>query len=189
MKYCSQCGNSVSQRIPEGDGRMRYVCDHCYTIHYQNPRIVAGCVPVWGDQVLLCRRAIEPRRGYWTLPAGFMENSETMAEAAMRETVEEACARVRNLELYALYDLPHISQVYVFFRAELADLDFAVGVESLEVKLFDEADIPWSELAFPTVGRTLECFFADRVAQHFPVRNEPLEALRTHFVSGKQSSV
>lgn len=189
MKYCSQCGNSVSQRIPEGDGRMRYVCDHCHTIHYQNPRIVAGCVPVWGDQVLLCRRAIEPRRGYWTLPAGFMENSETMAEAAMRETVEEACARVRNLELYALYDLPHISQVYVFFRAELADLDFAVGVESLEVKLFDEADIPWSELAFPTVGRTLECFFADRVAQHFPVRNEPLEALRTHFVSGKQSSV
>jgi ADP-ribose pyrophosphatase YjhB (NUDIX family) len=114
---------------------------------------------------------------------------ETMAEAAMRETAEEACARVRNLELYGLYDLPHISQVYVFFRAELVDLDFAVGEESLEVKLFDEADIPWSELAFPTVGRTLECFFADRVAQHFPVRNEPLEALRPHFPAAyKQSS-
>ncbi len=188
MNYCSQCGHRVSQRIPEGDSRPRYVCDECQTIHYQNPRIVAGCLPVWGQQVLLCRRAIEPRRGFWTLPAGFMENGETMAEAAVRETEEEACARVRNLQLYGLYDLPHISQVYVFFRAELVDLDFAVGEESLEVKLFDEADIPWSELAFPTVGRTLECFFADRVAQHFPVRNEPLEALRPHFPAAYKKS-
>ncbi len=181
MKFCSQCGGPVMQRIPEGDDRPRFVCTDCQTIHYQNPRIVAGCVPVWGEQVLLCRRAIEPRRGYWTLPAGFMENGETMAQAAARETLEEACARVQQLSLYTLFDLPHISQVYVFFRAELADLDFAVGAESLEVKLFHERDIPWSELAFPTVGRTLECFFADRVAQTYPVRNEPIAALRAHY--------
>lgn len=179
MKFCSHCGHPVSQRIPAGDNRLRYVCEHCHLVHYQNPRIVAGCLPVWGDQVLLCRRAIEPRRGYWTLPAGFMENGETLEQAAARETHEEACARVRDLALYTLFDLPHINQVYLFFRAELVDLDFAAGAESLEVQLFHEPDIPWSELAFPTVGRTLECYFADRRRHVYPVRNEPLEPLRT----------
>jgi len=172
MKFCSQCGNAVTQRIPEGDNRLRFVCTQCQTIHYQNPNIVAGCLPVWGDQVLLCRRAIEPRRGYWTLPAGFMENGETLEQAACRETDEEACARVGELSLYTLFDLPHISQVHVFFRAQLADLDFAAGEESLEVRLFAQNEIPWAELAFPTVGRTLEYFFADRLEQHYPVRNE-----------------
>jgi len=172
MKFCSQCGKPVSQRIPEGDGRLRFVCDHCSTIHYQNPNIVAGTVPVWGDKVLLCRRAIEPRLGYWTLPAGFMENGETVEQAATRETQEEACARVRNLAIYTLIDVPHINQVHIFYRAELVDLDFAAGPESLEVQLFDEADIPWSELAFRTVGRTLECFFADRRLESYPVRSE-----------------
>ena len=181
MKFCSLCGGTLTRNIPPGDNRLRYVCLRCQTVHYQNPRIVAGCLPVWEDQVLLCRRAIEPRRGYWTLPAGFMENSETMLEAAMRETLEEARARVTDLDLYTLFDLPHISQVYVFFRARLLDLDFAAGEESLEVRLFRENEIPWSELAFPTVGRTLECYFADRVAQNYPVRNEALEALRTHI--------
>ncbi len=181
MKYCSQCGGPVAQRIPDGDNRLRYVCDSCHTVHYQNPRIVAGCLPVWGEQVLLCRRAIDPRKGYWTLPAGFMENGETMEQAATRETLEEACARVRNLSLYTLFDLPHISQVYTFFRAELVDLDFAAGDESLEVRLFHERDIPWSELAFPTVGRTLECYFADRAGQVFPVRNEPLAPLLAYY--------
>jgi ADP-ribose pyrophosphatase YjhB (NUDIX family) len=181
MKFCSQCGNPVTRMIPTGDNRMRHVCGHCATVHYENPRIVAGCLPVWRDQVLLCRRAIEPRRGYWTLPAGFMENGETIEQAAARETLEEACARVRDLSLYTLFDLPHISQVYMLFRAELVDLDFAVGEESLEVRLFAESEIPWSELAFPTIGRTLECFFADRRLNLFPVRNEPLEALRAHY--------
>jgi ADP-ribose pyrophosphatase YjhB (NUDIX family) len=181
MKFCSQCGNAVTRIIPAGDNRMRHVCGHCATVHYENPRIVAGCLPVWGDQVLLCRRAIEPRRGYWTLPAGFMENGETTEQAAARETLEEACARVRDLNLYTLFDLPHISQVYMMFRAELVDLDFAVGEESLEVRLFEESQIPWSELAFPTIGRTLECFFADRRQNLFPVRNEPLAALRAHY--------
>ncbi|TRX73197.1 NUDIX hydrolase [Pseudomonas mangiferae] len=177
MKFCNQCGSPVCQRIPSGDNRLRYVCDGCQAIHYQNPRVVAGCLPVWQGRVLLCRRAIEPRRGYWTLPAGFMENGETLAQAAARETLEEAGAPVKDLALYMLFDLPHIDQVYLFFRAELADGTYAVGEESLEVRLFDEQEIPWSELAFPTVGRTLECFFADRRTQVFPVRNEPLAPL------------
>jgi ADP-ribose pyrophosphatase YjhB (NUDIX family) len=178
MKFCSQCGNPVIQRIPEGDSRLRFVCEQCQTIHYQNPNIVAGCLPVWGSQVLLCRRAIEPRLGFWTLPAGFMENGETIEQAARRETVEEACATVENLKLYMLVDVPHISQVHVFFRADLANLEFASGVESLEVRLFEEADIPWSELAFTTVRRALECFFADRVEQVYPVRTESVPAMR-----------
>lgn len=172
MNYCSRCGGPLLSRIPDGDNRMRFVCDGCHTVHYQNPRVVAGCLPVWNDQILLCRRAIEPRRGLWTLPAGFMENGETLQQAAARETLEEVCARVSNLRLYTLFDLPHINQVSLFFLAELADLEFAPGSESLEVRLFHEVDIPWSALAFPTIGRTLECFFADRVQQTFPVRNE-----------------
>ncbi|WP_407295727.1 NUDIX hydrolase [Stutzerimonas zhaodongensis] len=178
MNFCSQCGGSITTRIPEGDNRARFVCGDCDTIHYQNPRIVAGCLPVLDGQVLLCKRAIEPRRGYWTLPAGFMENGETVQQAAERETLEEARARVTDLQLYTLFDLPHINQVYMFYRASLVDHDFGVGEESLEVRLFDQADIPWSELAFPTVGRTLEYFFADRVQQAFPVRNEAIEAMR-----------
>lgn len=175
MKFCSQCGHTVSQRIPQGDSRPRFVCDHCQTIHYQNPNIVAGCLPVWGSQILLCRRAIEPRLGFWTLPAGFMENGETVAQAASRETAEEACARVRDLQIYTLIDVPHINQVHVFYRAELIDLDFRAGEESLEVQLFEEAQIPWSELAFRTVARTLECYFADRRKQAFPVRSEAVQ--------------
>ncbi len=178
MKFCSQCGSPVEQRIPQGDNRLRFVCLQCQTIHYQNPRIVAGCLPVWGEQVLLCRRAIEPRCGYWTLPAGFMENGETMAEAAIRETDEEACAQVRELQLYTLLDLPHISQLHVFFRAELIDLDFHPGSESLEVQLFHEHEIPWSKLAFATVDRTLACYFYDRQQSSFPIRNEGIAALR-----------
>ncbi|MFK8329173.1 NUDIX hydrolase [Pseudomonas sp. BJa5] len=177
MKFCSACGKPVVQRIPEGDTRLRYACDHCHTIHYQNPNIVAGVLPTWGSQVLLCRRAIEPRRGYWTLPAGFMENGETLEQAARRETVEEACARVGQMSLYQLFDLPHINQVHVFFRAELADLDFAVGVESLEVRLFDESEIPWDELAFRTISRTLECYYRDRIEQQYPIGNECLPPL------------
>lgn len=178
MNFCSQCGEQVIQRIPEGDSRLRYVCEHCHTIHYQNPNIVAGSLPVWEGKVLLCRRAIEPRLGFWTLPAGFMENGESVEQAARRETVEEACATLRNLHLYTLIDVPHISQVHVFYRAELQSPDFAAGVESLEVQLFDEADIPWDELAFHTVRRTLECFFADRRKGVFPVHTDCLPASR-----------
>ncbi|MFB8829596.1 NUDIX hydrolase [Azotobacter sp. CWF10] len=177
MKFCSQCGSPVSWQTPSGDHRPRFVCSSCSTVHYQNPKIVAGCLPLWRGQVLLCRRAIEPRRGFWTLPGGFMENDETMEQAAVRETLEEACVRVEGLELYTLFDLPHIHQVHVFFRARLVDTNFAAGEESLEVGLFHEAEIPWPELAFPTVGHTLEYFFEDRVRQLYPVRNEPLAPL------------
>ena len=169
MKFCSECGQSVTARVPDGDTRSRFVCDHCETIHYQNPRIVAGCLAVHERQVLLCKRAIEPRMGYWTLPAGFMENGETTEEAALRETWEEARARLQSQQLYMLFNLPHINQVYMFFRGELADLDFSAGEESLEVRLFHEADIPWDELAFPTIGKTLKQYFIDRQQEHYPV--------------------
>tara|TARA_R110000868_G_scaffold6865_1_gene37958 strand:- start:7600 stop:8148 length:549 start_codon:yes stop_codon:yes gene_type:complete len=170
MKFCSECGQTVSARIPSGDTRSRFICDHCETIHYQNPRIVAGVLATHKRHVLLCRRAIEPRIGYWTLPAGYMENGETTEEAALRETWEEARASMQGQELYMLFNLPHINQVYMFFRGELADLDFSAGEESLEVKLFSEEEIPWTELAFPTVGKTLKQYFIDRQSNHFPVR-------------------
>lgn len=162
MKFCNQCGAAVMLRIPAGDTRSRFVCAACETIHYENPKIVAGCIPEWQDKVLLCRRAIEPRHGFWTLPAGFMENDETTIEAAARETLEEAQARVEISGLYALFNLPHINQVYVMFRAKLLDLNFGPGSESLEVALFDEHEIPWDELAFAVVRETLQLYYADR---------------------------
>lgn len=171
MKFCSSCGNEVVFRVPEGDNRERFLCEHCETIHYQNPRVVAGCLPVWEDQVLLCRRAIEPRSGFWTLPAGFLENGETVQEGALRETWEEACARVIEPSLYTMFSLPHISQIYLFYRGELADMDFAAGEETLEVALFRETEIPWDNLAFPVITQTLQHFFSDRLSGQYPVRS------------------
>jgi ADP-ribose pyrophosphatase YjhB (NUDIX family) len=175
MKYCSQCGNKVIERIPAGDNRLRFVCDQCEHIHYQNPRIIAGCVPVYGDQVLLCKRAIEPRAGRWTLPAGFLENGEASSAGALRETREEANANAAIVSLYTLFSLPHISQVYMFFRADLLDLDFSAGEESLEVALFSEHEIPWDDLAFPVINKTLEHFFADHKLGEYPIRYADLE--------------
>lgn len=164
MKYCPTCGQSVSLLVPPGDNRERYVCAHCGAIHYQNPRNVVGTVPVWEDKVLLCRRAIEPRYGFWTLPAGFMEMGETTAEAAVRETLEEAGARVEIQNLFSLLNVPRVDQVHLFYLARLLDIDILAGEESLEVRLFDERDIPWDDIAFPTVGQTLRFFFADRMS-------------------------
>lgn len=167
MKFCSECAHPVALAIPEGDNRPRYVCSHCNAIHYQNPKLVVGSIPVWEEdgeaKVLLCKRAIEPRYGYWTLPAGFMENEETTAEAAVRETEEEAGANIEIGELFTLLNVVHVHQVHLFYLARLRDLDFAPGIESLEVQLFTEREIPWDELAFPTIRTTLELFFADRV--------------------------
>jgi len=174
MKYCSSCGGELSKRIPRDDDRERHVCDSCETVHYQNPRIIVGCLPVFGEQVLLCRRAIEPRRNFWTLPAGFMENGETTLDGARRETWEEARARVEDEVLYTVFDLPHISQVYMFYRARLAAAEFAAGPESIDVDLFSEERIPWSELAFPVINVTLERFFEDRRREEFPVHNATL---------------
>ncbi len=143
------------------------MCEQCGTIHYQNPKMVIGSIPLWNEdepKVLLCRRAIEPRHGYWTLPAGFMENNETTAQAAERETLEEAGARIELLPLFSLLNVPHVHQVHLFYRAKLLDLAFAAGIESLEVRLFAEHEIPWDEIAFPTVSHTLKFFFADLAA-------------------------
>lgn len=176
MKFCSHCGSSqLDFRVPEGDTLKRYVCATCATIHYQNPKVVVGCLPVWEDRVLLCKRAIEPRLGLWTLPAGFLENGETLLAGALRETDEEAGARVEIGALYTLISLPHISQVYVMFRARLLDLDFAPGPESLEVRLFEEKDILWDQLAFRTIARTLRNYFLDRKRGEFPVHVSALE--------------
>ncbi|MGE5621711.1 MAG: NUDIX hydrolase [Bacillota bacterium] len=165
MKFCSECAHPVSLLIPPDDNRPRFVCEQCGTIHYQNPKMVIGSIPVWerdGEtRILLCKRAIEPRYGYWTLPADFMENNETTTEAALRETQEEAGARVQLHELFSLLNVPHVHQVHMFYRATLLDLNYAAGTESLEVKLFTEADIPWDDIAFPTVAYTLKYFFAD----------------------------
>jgi ADP-ribose pyrophosphatase YjhB (NUDIX family) len=170
MNYCNQCGEAVSRHIPEGDNRLRYVCATCTTIHYENPKVITGCLPIHEDQVLLCKRAIEPRSGLWTLPAGFLENGETSADGALRETMEEANARVNIEGLYTLFSLPHISQVYMFFRATLQDLDFYAGEESLEVQLFNEDEIPWDNLAFPVITETLKHYFKDRASNTFETR-------------------
>jgi ADP-ribose pyrophosphatase YjhB (NUDIX family) len=162
MKYCSECGSPVALSVPRGDDRLRHVCGACGTVHYQNPKIVVGCIPEWEDRILLCRRAIEPRYGFWTLPAGFMEKGETSQQGAARETLEEAGARVEVGGLYSLFNLPHIDQVYLLFRGRLLDLDFAAGEESLEVGLFAEAEMPWAELAFPVIKESLKLYFKDR---------------------------
>lgn len=179
MKYCSECGAAVRLRVPPGDNRERYVCDACGVVHYQNPRIIAGCLVESGNRVLLCRRAIEPRFGLWTLPAGFMENGETTEQAAARETWEEARARVAEPRLYSLFSLPHINQVYLLFRCRLAPGGYGAGTESLEVRLFEEAEIPWDQLAFPTIRKTLEYYFADRANGGFPLRTGTITRTRS----------
>jgi ADP-ribose pyrophosphatase YjhB (NUDIX family) len=165
MKFCSECAQPVSLIIPPDDNRPRYVCGHCGAIHYQNPKMVIGSIPVWdhdgATKVLLCKRAIEPRHGYWTLPAGFMENNETTTEAALRETLEEAGARIALHSLFSLINVPHVHQVHLFYRATLLDLEYQAGIESLDVRLFAENEIPWNEIAFSTVAQTLKFFFED----------------------------
>ena len=167
MNFCSHCGAPVAVRIPPGDTLPRHVCDQCGTIHYQNPKLVIGAIPEWEDKILMCRRAIEPRYGLWTLPAGFMENAETTAEAAARETLEEARARIEITGLYSLINVPHINQVHLLYRARLLDADFAPGEESLEVALFDEATLPWERIAFRSIAMTLRFYYEDRKAGAF----------------------
>jgi ADP-ribose pyrophosphatase YjhB (NUDIX family) len=174
MKYCSLCAHEVVRKIPEGEDRERDVCPSCHEIFYVNPKVIVGCIPTVGDKVLLCKRAIEPRYGKWTLPAGFMENRETTAEGAAREMWEEAEARAVDMALYRIFDVPHISQVYVFYRCQVLDDQFGAGSESLESKLYSEADIPWDELAFPVVIEMLREFFEDRKTQNFPVRTSTI---------------
>lgn len=181
MKFCSQCGAPVILRIPTGDNLLRHVCVSCDTIHYQNPKIVAGCIPEWEGRILLCRRAIEPRYGLWTLPAGFMENHESAVTAAAREALEEANAMVENLQLYGLYSLLHVSQVYLMFRGQLKDGQASPGEESLEVGLFAEEEIPWEKLAFTVVHETLRQYFAERRAGAFQLHVGDIIREADHF--------
>ena len=175
MKFCGQCGASVTLKVPVDDNRQRHVCDACETIHYINPKVIVGCLPTVGDKILLCKRAIEPRYGKWTLPAGFMENGETSADGAARETWEEAAAKAVGLVLYRIFDVPHISQVYLFYRCGIENDEFGVGPESLESALFSEEEIPWDELAFPTVRELLNEFLKDRQIGENPVRNTVID--------------
>ena len=162
IRHCRSCGNKVRYEIPPDDNRERAVCTVCQTVHYENPLNVVGTLPVWGEQVLLCKRNIEPRFGYWTLPAGFMELGETTAEGALRETIEEAGAHIEMQELFTLLNVTRVSQVHLYYRARLLDLELAPGPETSEARLFREDEIPWDRLAFRTVRATLEHFFADR---------------------------
>ncbi|MBU6428039.1 MAG: zinc ribbon domain-containing protein [Cyanobacteria bacterium REEB65] len=156
MTFCPTCGARVRLEIPAGDNRERHVCGQCGAIHYVNPRVVVGVVCTWQDQFLLCRRAIEPRVGYWTFPAGFLEMNESAEEGAIREALEEACAAVAIERLLAVYSLPHVGQVQVFFTGRMQGPEFSCGNESLEVRLFTWEDLPWDDLAFPTIHWALK---------------------------------
>ena len=162
MKFCSACGNTVSLRTPEGDHLARHVCDACGVVHYQNPKLIVGCVPEHEGRILLCRRAIEPRLGFWTIPAGFMENGETTQDAARRESLEEALADVEIGSLLAVVHVLHADQVHVMFRAKLPQPRFGPSPESLEVALYGEDEIPWQDIAFRSVDFALRRYFDDR---------------------------
>jgi ADP-ribose pyrophosphatase YjhB (NUDIX family) len=165
MKFCAECGHAVEVKVPEGDHLPRHVCAHCGTVHYRNPKVIVGCVPEWEDgRVLMCRRNIEPRFGLWTFPAGFLELGEASGAGAAREAFEEARAEVEIIDLFAVINVPYVSQVYVLHRARLKSPAFGPTPESSEVRLMREDEIPWDEIAFPTVYKGLKFFFADRSA-------------------------
>ena len=164
MNFCNQCGAKVEFRIPPGDHLPRHICDACGTIHYLNPRLVVGCVPEHEGRILLCRRAIEPRRGFWTVPAGFMENGETLQQAAARESYEEALARVEIGSLLSIVHVLHAQQVHVFFRAGMTEPTYGVGAESLETVLLEPEEIPWADIAFRSVDFALHRYLEDRAA-------------------------
>lgn len=171
MNYCSQCGAPVQMQIPTGDDRPRYVCPSCGEIHYQNPKIVVGCVPQWDGRILMCRRNIEPRKGKWTLPAGYLEMGETVMEGARRETLEETGAVVQALVPYLMFDIVYVNQIYLMFRGELQKPEFRLETpESAEVVLMREEEIPWDDIAFLAIENTLRRYFFDRSSGQFPFR-------------------
>lgn len=172
IKHCRECGTAVVYRIPDdGDTKQRAVCPSCNTIHYENPLTVVGTVPYWGDRVLLCKRNIEPRWGFWTLPAGFMELHETTLEGAARETVEEAGAQFEMQGLFTLVNVARVGQVHLFYRAELTSDQFDPGHETIEARLFLESEIPWDDIAFRTTRETLERYFADRHTGQYTIHH------------------
>lgn len=174
MRFCTVCGQKTTEEIPLGDHKVRQVCSQCNTIHYVNPKVICGALAIWDNKVLLCRRAIEPRYGLWTLPAGYMELLETMEQGAARETREEAEAEVEIEQLYCMYNIPRIGQIYVLFKSILIDGQFGAGEETIESRLFEEHEIPWHALAFPSVEHTLKHYFEDRKTNSFPIHLETL---------------
>ena len=168
MNFCTNCGGPLEKAVPEGDDRLRHICRRCQHIHYLNPKMVVGTIPTADNQILLCRRAIEPRYGMWTLPAGFLESGETVLQGALRETHEEACATLSDVHPYAMYNITFVSQIYFMFRGALVDGVFAPGAESLEVRLFDLQEIPWQEIAFEVIRITLTSYLADYRQKSFP---------------------
>ena len=167
QRFCSHCATPLVRRVPPGDNRLRDLCEHCGAVHYQNPRMVVGTVPIWQDKVLLCLRAIEPRANTWTLPAGFMELAETLAQGAERETQEEAGADVVLQGLYTVIDIPRADQVHLYFLAEARGPELDPGPESLDARYFSAAEIPWNELSFRSVSATLRHWVEDREAGSF----------------------
>lgn len=166
MNYCSYCAGQLILQVPAGDNRQRYVCIHCEQIYYSNPKVVTGCLIEHENQILLCKRNIEPRKGLWTLPAGFLENNETCEEGAIRETKEETQADVEVQQLFLIYDIPHISQIYMIYLAQMKQVQFGPTLESSEVKLFSQAEIPWDDIAFPVIDKTLKHFYQAKQAQN-----------------------
>jgi ADP-ribose pyrophosphatase YjhB (NUDIX family) len=167
LNFCSKCGGTIYKRIPEGDDRPRHVCASCGTVHYKNPKLVVGCIVEWQDKILMCRRAIAPKIGKWTLPAGYLESAESVAQGALRETWEEARAHVDIIEPYALFNLTFVDQIYFIFRAKLMNLDFSPGPESQAVDLMSQADIPWNEMAFEVIDEILQRYFKDKSKGRF----------------------
>ena len=168
IRHCRQCGAPVARRLPDdGDTKLRAICTACHTVHYENPLNVVGTVPHWGEKVLLCKRNIEPRKGKWTLPAGFMELGESTSEGAARETTEEAGAQFIMEDLFTVMSVARVGQVHLYYRARLTSDVFDPGHETMEARLFSEADIPWDDLAFRTVKETLRSYFADRAQGEF----------------------
>ena len=183
IKFCTQCGSSkIDFSIPENDNRPRFICIDCSYIHYLNPKIVVGCIPAYEDKVLICKRSIAPRKGFWTIPCGFMENAETAEEGAQRETLEEANARVKIKSLHTVYSLPHINQVYLLFLSELQDLDFSAADETEEVKLVNEDELPFDRLAFTSINFALKNYFEDRRLNRSMVHigSLPADTMRLH---------
>lgn len=176
MDFCSQCGEAVALIVPADDNRPRHVCPSCGTVHYQNPKLVVGCIPEWEGRILMCRRDIEPRKGYWTLPAGFLENGETTAQGARRETFEETGARVVDLSPYLMVDIVHIHQIYLMYRSRLLAPDFHPTRESCEVKLVADDKIPWDQIAFKVVEKTLRYYLQDRPTGHYDFRTDRIDS-------------
>lgn len=180
MSFCTACGHKTIDQIPLGDHNVRQICTDCGTIHYVNPKVICGALALWQNKVLLCRRAIEPRYGLWTLPAGYMELFETMDQGAARETREEAEAEVEIEQLYCMYNIPRIGQIYVLFKTQIVAGQFGAGEETIESRLFSEDEIPWEDLAFTSVERTLRHYFADRKNNQFPLHIETIGSRLDH---------